>query len=444
MPTASAACSASRSTPTSPATTSSTSTTRRRRPPSTTASAASRPPATSPSPAAKSCCSTSTRSRRRNEPQRRRHPLRPRRQALRRRRRERRRRPTRRRSTNLLGKMLRINADGTIPADNPFFTHRHRRQPGDLGARPAQPVHVRLPARHRPDLHQRRRPEHLGGDRRRHRGRQLRLARRPRGRPPIPRFTTRSTPTPRRRAAAPSPAGRSTTRRGRLSQRGTSATTSSPTSAPDWIRQARSRHGTASRRSRPASGPVDLKVGPDGALYYLSRRSAPRSTASASPANRRPHHAAARVRDAAGRRSRSRSRSLRSGSAPLHTSGCRNGIDIAGATSPSYTLHFRAQLSDNGAAFDVRRDQRARYRDEQRRDPDGHDQHGADGDVHPAGGRHDCMPAGRRSQFAGDRHRYARTARCRRARSRGGSICTTTRTLIRRYCPSQARNRARS
>ena len=59
---------------------------------------------------------------RRHQPQRRRDPLRPRRQALRRRRRERRRQPTRRRSTNRLGKILRINPDGSIPTDNPFFS----------------------------------------------------------------------------------------------------------------------------------------------------------------------------------------------------------------------------------------------------------------------------------------------------------------------------------
>ena len=52
-------------------------------------------------------------------PQRRRHPLRPRRQALRRRRR----RPVPRNAQSLAslsGKMLRIDRDGGIPADNPF------------------------------------------------------------------------------------------------------------------------------------------------------------------------------------------------------------------------------------------------------------------------------------------------------------------------------------
>ena len=77
-----------------------------------------------------------------------------------------------------LGKMLRINADGTscsgtdptacIPATT-RSTARPAGSTGDLGPRAPQPVHLRLPARHRPDVHQRRRPEHLGGDRRRDR-----------------------------------------------------------------------------------------------------------------------------------------------------------------------------------------------------------------------------------------------------------------------------------
>ena len=58
---------------------------------------------------------------------------------------------------NLLGKMLRINADGTIPADNPFFDPGDRQQSSHLGAGPAQSVHLRVSARHRAHVHQRRR-----------------------------------------------------------------------------------------------------------------------------------------------------------------------------------------------------------------------------------------------------------------------------------------------
>ena len=55
------------------------------------------------------------------QPQRRRAPLRPRRQALRRRRRQRQ-REQRAVARQPLGKILRINPDGTIPTDNPFYT----------------------------------------------------------------------------------------------------------------------------------------------------------------------------------------------------------------------------------------------------------------------------------------------------------------------------------
>ena len=50
---------------------------------------------------------------------------------------------------NLLGKMLRLNNDGTIPTDNPFFSSTPRAEPRDLGARAAQPVHVRVQPRRR-------------------------------------------------------------------------------------------------------------------------------------------------------------------------------------------------------------------------------------------------------------------------------------------------------
>ena len=78
--------------------------------------------------------------------------------------------------TNLLGKILRINPDGTHPVRQSVLRHGDRQQPRHLGARPAQSVHVRHSARHGPHVHQRRRPEHLGGDQRRHRRCQLRLA----------------------------------------------------------------------------------------------------------------------------------------------------------------------------------------------------------------------------------------------------------------------------
>ena len=143
---ASAACSASPSIRRSRSISSCTSTTRRPRRLFTIASAASPPTATSPWPAARSSSSISTTSAARptttaarwpsartasSTPRSARTPT----------------APTRRSLTNLLGKMLRLNSDGTIPTDNPFFTIGDRPQPRDLGARPAQPVHVRVQSR---------------------------------------------------------------------------------------------------------------------------------------------------------------------------------------------------------------------------------------------------------------------------------------------------------
>lgn len=74
-----------------------------------------------------------------------------------------------------LGKMLRVNSDGSIPADNPFFTQTTgiNRAIWALGA---QPVHVLLPTHVGPDVHQRCRAEHVGRDQRWDRGGQRRLA----------------------------------------------------------------------------------------------------------------------------------------------------------------------------------------------------------------------------------------------------------------------------
>ena len=75
------------------------------------------------------------------------------------------------------GKLLRFNEDGSIPTDNPFFATQAGlgRAVWAYGLR--NPFTLRGPAGHRPDPHQRRRRDDLGRDQRRHRRRQLRLAR---------------------------------------------------------------------------------------------------------------------------------------------------------------------------------------------------------------------------------------------------------------------------
>ena len=77
---------------------------------------------------------------------------------------------------NPLGKILRLNRDGSIPADNPFYSPDHRHRAGDLGPGAPQPLQLHLPARHRTDVHQRRRQTSLGGDQRGRGGSELRLA----------------------------------------------------------------------------------------------------------------------------------------------------------------------------------------------------------------------------------------------------------------------------
>jgi glucose/arabinose dehydrogenase len=78
--------------------------------------------------------------------------------------------------SNLLGKMLRINPDGTIPTDNPFFSTAtgNNRAIWALGLRNPftfafQPGTGRM-------FINRRRTEHLGGDRRWNSRCELRLA----------------------------------------------------------------------------------------------------------------------------------------------------------------------------------------------------------------------------------------------------------------------------
>ncbi len=89
---------------------------------------------------------------------------------------------------NRLGKILRLHPDGAIPTSNPFFNTATgaNRAIWALGLR--NPLHLRVPARLQPNVHQRRRPEHVGGDQRRNRGLELRLARHRRSdhRSPLP------------------------------------------------------------------------------------------------------------------------------------------------------------------------------------------------------------------------------------------------------------------
>ena len=99
------------------------------------------------------------------------------------------------------------------------------------------------------------------------------------------------------------------------------------------------------------SSPVDLKVGPDGALYYLARdaglvgrisfSAADPPTITLQPANRTVAVGESATFTVSA-----------TGTAPLTYRWRRNGNPITGATGASYTL-ANAQLSDSGALFDA-------------------------------------------------------------------------------------------
>jgi glucose/arabinose dehydrogenase len=101
------------------------------------------------------------------------------------------------------------------------------------------------------------------------------------------------------------------------------------------------------------SSPVDLKVSPDGSLYYLAR-----GTGSVNkiqyPANAQPPTITSDPQNQTVAVGQSATFSVSAtGTTPLSFQWQRNGADIAGATSSSYTL-ANAQLSDNGALFRAR------------------------------------------------------------------------------------------
>ena len=257
--------------------------------------------------------------------------------------------------TNLLGKMLRLNSDGTIPSDNPFFNtgvpgnnraiwalglrnpvHVLRSSPGPGGC--SSTTSVRSPGR---------RSTTASRDR-------TTAGRRPRAMTTNPNFRS-----PlfvyghgRRRTtrAARSPAAPSTTR----------PRYSFPTSfvgkyfyadfCNDWIRVFDPAADTAAAFATGVSDPVDLRVGSDGALYYLARGAGQvgRIRFTGQPAAR--DHDPSRQPDGRGRpigdvqvsRHRDRSRSATSGSETARTSRAPR--------SPSYTISSAA-TGDNGATF---------------------------------------------------------------------------------------------
>ena len=218
--------------------------------------------------------------RQRRAPRRRDH-LRQRRQALLHDRRALRRRPPSQSLTSPRGKIHRINPDGTVPTDNPFYDGTGPNVDSIWALRPAQPVPRLLRRADRQALHRRRR-------------RQRRLDRQGGGQP-----RRRAAPTTAGRTArAPAPApctsplysyphnGRDAAVTGGFVYHGTQFPSSYQGSyffadyTQNWIKRLTfdaSGNVTGVFNFEPADGSVDgpygdivyLTEGPDGALYYV-------------------------------------------------------------------------------------------------------------------------------------------------------------------------------
>jgi len=250
---------------------------------------------------------------------------------------------------NLLGKVLRINADGTIPTDNPFFnTSGARKEIWALGLRNPftfafQPGATRMFIN---DVGQSTWEEINDG-----------IAGSNYGWP----ITEGPTSDPRFRAPLFAYGHGSTSTTGCAITGGTfynPAAMQFPASyagkyffadlCGGWIRLLDPSNNTAADFASGISSPVDLKVAADGSLYYLAigssavfkvRYSPVSPTITLDPANQTVLQGQTASFTVAA-----------SGSAPLSYQWQRNMTNIAGANSSTYTLGSTA-LADSGAKF---------------------------------------------------------------------------------------------
>ncbi|HEX8441403.1 PQQ-dependent sugar dehydrogenase, partial [Archangium sp.] len=120
-----------------------------------------------------------------------------------------------------------------------------------------------------------------------------------------------------------------------------------------WIRTYNPKDGTASVFATGANAPVDLDVGPDGSLYYLDR---------GDDSVHRIRYTAASEAPTIARQPESQTVSPgqpvtftvgATGTPPLRYQWQRNGTDLAGQTSANLTL-ATVGLTDSGARFRVR------------------------------------------------------------------------------------------
>jgi glucose/arabinose dehydrogenase len=118
-----------------------------------------------------------------------------------------------------------------------------------------------------------------------------------------------------------------------------------------WIKRLNPETGAVTEFATGLESPVDIKVGPDGALYYLARAGA--YVGRISYATARPP--VIDVQPASRTVAVGQSVTFKvgvTGSTPMTFQWRRNGTAIAGATGASYT-RSNVQLTDNGAMFDV-------------------------------------------------------------------------------------------
>ncbi|MDQ3177912.1 MAG: PQQ-dependent sugar dehydrogenase, partial [Actinomycetota bacterium] len=123
-----------------------------------------------------------------------------------------------------------------------------------------------------------------------------------------------------------------------------------------WIRRLDADNGYAPQAfATGVEGPIDMKVGPDGSLYYLTRQDGVpgnpgmvhRVQYSGKPAiSEQPRDVTVAPQQAATFTARA------SGKEPLRYQWQRDGVDIPGATSASYTLSDPT-AADDGARFRV-------------------------------------------------------------------------------------------
>jgi glucose/arabinose dehydrogenase len=118
-----------------------------------------------------------------------------------------------------------------------------------------------------------------------------------------------------------------------------------------WIRNYDPAANTASGFATGTAGVVDLQVSDDGSLYYLARNAGAiyRVTSTTIQA---PQITTQPVSRTVGAGQTATFTVGASGTAPLSYQWRRNGATLAGATGTSYTTP-PAQLSDNGAVYDV-------------------------------------------------------------------------------------------